>query len=230
MSPYLPETKEKDTTFKTISVATPILCCGKSGATCCQLKRDAIKNTTNQLRNVDLCVAPTQQVAPRAPVPTAQFALRIAKSATSLSRSRRRWRRRRRAVQCQELLWARLSLSRRAEWGRNGACDKDAGGWDRNRDECRVERNRIDWNSCWIEQSSVEQNRRGRMAYNRPFVSSVGITSFRSTKYKIQNKKESAGCHQYLAACSSPLHCSVHQSLSLAHFPNKTAPFTPHLT
>lgn len=34
------------------------------------------------------------------------------------------------------------------------------------------------------------------MVYNKLFTSSVGITSFRSTKYKIQNKKGSASFHQ----------------------------------
>jgi len=88
--------------FKNNCAATPMLCCGRSGATCCHMKCGAIKNTTFQPRNVDLPVAPSQQVVPRSPVRTAQFALRNAKSATSLSHSRRRWRRRRRrrAVQC----------------------------------------------------------------------------------------------------------------------------------
>jgi len=48
------------------------------------------------------------------------------------------------AVQCQELLWARRSLSRRIELERNRAGDKEAGGRDRNRDEYRIKWSRID--------------------------------------------------------------------------------------
>ena len=36
-----------------------MLCCGKSGATFCQLKCETIKNTTIPLRNVDPCVTRT---------------------------------------------------------------------------------------------------------------------------------------------------------------------------
>jgi hypothetical protein len=64
---------------------------------------------------VCVCVAPTQHawmfVSPRAHFRTAQFALRNAISATSSSRSSRRWRRR--AMKYQEVFCARLSLSRR---------------------------------------------------------------------------------------------------------------------
>jgi len=57
--PILTWNKWERPNIKTIAAATPILCRGKSGATSCQLKCEAIKNTAIALRNVDPCVART---------------------------------------------------------------------------------------------------------------------------------------------------------------------------
>lgn len=71
--------------------------------------------------------------------------------------------------------------------------------------------NGMEWNGCRIQQSSLEQNRRGRTVYYRIFIGSVGITSFRSTKYNIQNKNGTAGFHQVL--------CGVQLSVTLLSIP-----------
>jgi hypothetical protein len=115
VSSYLPETNEKHTTLETISAATRMLCCG---AICCQLKRQAIQRTAIQLRNVDRALHP---VRPDSTVRSANRQIRYFLISFSLKVKAN-------SSAVQELLWARLSLSRRIEWERNRAGDKDVGG------------------------------------------------------------------------------------------------------